>query len=376
MTGPRARPAGAPLGRKIAYALLLCVGALVGLEGLARLIPAPARAPLRGDGRLPGGAQADAELGWTLAPGARVEDRDRLAVEARCPDLPKGNPSADLINRWGMRDDPVPARAGPEELRILVLGDSSVYGAGVPRDHTFSELLQARLRAEGRPAQVFNAGVPGWSTYQSLGQLRRFAAEREPPLSPDVVVVYNMNSDLMTPLGALRDDQWFPASARLGGLRVLSGLALVQHGVALRARLRPPPPADPQGVRVLPEAYAANLGALADLAEDLGARPLFVLPPVLSDLGRDPGDPADPGGPADRMSVHRRQMAAVAMARGISWVDAPRAFFSGRASGDPLGCGSLMLDRVHPSVAGHTLLSDLLRVALAAPPGARVSSPD
>jgi lysophospholipase L1-like esterase len=69
-------------------------------------------------------------------------------------------------------------------------------------------------------------------------------------------------------------------------------------------------------------------------------------------------------------------MAAVAMARGISWVDAPRAFFSGRASGDPLGCGSLMLDRVHPSVAGHTLLSDLLRVALAAPPGARVSSPD
>jgi len=375
LTPRRISGPGLSLPRKIAYALVLCVAVLMGLEGAARLIPAPARAPLRGDGRLPGGARADAELGWTLAPGARVEDRDRLAVEARCPALPKGDRSTDLVNRWGMRDDPVPPRAGADELRIVVLGDSSVYGAGVPREHTFAERLQARLRDEGRPAQVFNAGVPGWSTYQSLGLLRRFAAERDPPLSPDVVVVYNMISDLMTPLGALRDDQWFPASAQLGPLRLLSGLALVQHGVGLRARLRPPPPADPQGVRVLPDAYAANLGALADLAEDLGARPLFVLPPVLGDLGRDPGDPAAATGPGDRMSVHRRQMAAVAAARGVTWVDAPRAFFDRRGTGDPLGCGSLMLDRVHPSVSGHALLAGLLRAALAAPQGTRVADP-
>lgn len=74
----------------------------------------------------------------------------------------------------------------PEEIRILALGDSWTFGYLVPDGQTWPDQLEARLeRDTGRPVEVINAGVPGYSVRQALMTLE------DPGLSlqPQVVVI-------------------------------------------------------------------------------------------------------------------------------------------------------------------------------------------
>jgi acyl-CoA thioesterase-1 len=62
-------------------------------------------------------------------------------------------------------------RAGAAEERVIVaLGDSLTAGFGVAAEDAWPALLDARLRREGRPYRVVNAGVSGDTT---AGALRR-----------------------------------------------------------------------------------------------------------------------------------------------------------------------------------------------------------
>ena len=63
-------------------------------------------------------------------------------------------------------DAPAP---GAERV-VVVLGDSLTAGQGVARDEAYPALLEARLRGEGFPYRVVNAGVSGDT---SAGGLRR-----------------------------------------------------------------------------------------------------------------------------------------------------------------------------------------------------------
>jgi hypothetical protein len=89
------------------------------------------------------------------------------------------------INDLGMRDGPVgPKRAGTQ--RILVIGDSFVFGYGVALADSMPKALERRLRAlePMQPVEVLSAGVPGYSPYQELYTLERLA----PQVQPDLVV--------------------------------------------------------------------------------------------------------------------------------------------------------------------------------------------
>lgn len=54
---------------------------------------------------------------------------------------------------------------------ILVLGDSLAAGFGLPPDQSFPSVLQRRLRDEGYPHRVVNAGVSGDTTAGGLSRL-------------------------------------------------------------------------------------------------------------------------------------------------------------------------------------------------------------
>ncbi len=74
--------------------------------------------------------------------------------------------------------------AGAEERVIVAFGDSLTAGYGVAPEQSYPALLAARLRAEGYPYRVVNAGVSGDTT---AGGLRRVDwALRS---KPDVVIV-------------------------------------------------------------------------------------------------------------------------------------------------------------------------------------------
>ncbi|HEY0555541.1 MAG TPA: GDSL-type esterase/lipase family protein [Thermoanaerobaculia bacterium] len=81
------------------------------------------------------------------------------------------------IDGAGLRVQPHPA---PFRPCILIVGDSMTFGEGVPEDGTYPARLERRLGV-----RVYNAGVPGYSSAQMLGRLRRYL----PTLQPTLVVM-------------------------------------------------------------------------------------------------------------------------------------------------------------------------------------------
>src|SRR2546427_13272753 len=75
-----------------------------------------------------------------------------------------------------------PARS--QERVIVAFGDSLTAGQGVPAAQSYPALLAARLRAEGYPYRVVNAGVSGDTT---AGGLRR--GDWAPGPGPGVVAL-------------------------------------------------------------------------------------------------------------------------------------------------------------------------------------------
>jgi len=76
------------------------------------------------------------------------------------------------------------ATVGSEERVIVAFGDSLTAGLGVPADQAYPALLAAKLKAEGYPYRVINAGVSGDTT---AGGLRRLDWALR--LAPEIVIV-------------------------------------------------------------------------------------------------------------------------------------------------------------------------------------------
>lgn len=87
-------------------------------------------------------------------------------------------------NSLGLRSPELGLRE-PDELRVLVLGDSLIYGQGVGDADTIPALVEKHLRAAGLAANVINGGVRAYATNQMLGQLE----ELGDAIDPDLVVL-------------------------------------------------------------------------------------------------------------------------------------------------------------------------------------------
>jgi hypothetical protein len=101
--------------------------------------------------------------------------------------LSNGLPSPPAtINELGLR--------GPQLLqvgrKILVLGDSFTFGAGVADDETFASRLDAML---GEEVSVVNGGQPGYGLFQMEATLRRLVEV----VKPQIVIVTIWQGDLL-----------------------------------------------------------------------------------------------------------------------------------------------------------------------------------
>src|SRR5262245_29919120 len=88
-------------------------------------------------------------------------------------------------NSRGFRGAEFSPKPAPGVVRIAIVGASTVYGAAVKDGETSSVRLQELLVQAGVPAEVINAGVPGWTTAETLRSLEH----RVLPLKPDVVIL-------------------------------------------------------------------------------------------------------------------------------------------------------------------------------------------
>jgi len=130
--------------------------------------------------------QLDDELIYSLRP-----DRERVAVNEEFTERAS-------TNSVGLRDDPVRARAEFDE-RIVVLGDSMIFGHGVDDSESFPNQLEAVLRESHRNVDVINAGIKGYGTD---GAYKLWTARLAPlGLEPDLVIFAIYHNDLHDNIG-------------------------------------------------------------------------------------------------------------------------------------------------------------------------------
>ena len=100
-----------------------------------------------------------------------------------------------MINTKGFRSPEIDEPKPPGTLRIAFLGGSTTYCAEVSaQEITWPHIVteQVRTRYPDRLVDYVNAGVPGYSTAQSIKNLESRVAS----LDPDVIVIYHGTNDL------------------------------------------------------------------------------------------------------------------------------------------------------------------------------------
>ncbi|MCB9791259.1 MAG: SGNH/GDSL hydrolase family protein [Alphaproteobacteria bacterium] len=348
---PTTRSASA---RRAAFALTATLLGLGLLEGAARLVETLAP-PLTAYTALPGpGGEAclpDCVPGAATAPSAPFEQGIRLVydpvrgVRMALPDDPSVH-----VNRLGLRGPELPEAKPEGELRLLTLGDSTIWGHAVPDGAVFSELAAAQLSAErGRPVRAVNGAQPGHTSADSLRSLEVLGAQ----IAPDIVLIANLWSDLFheaSPVFAEPPGQSAPSALYRLAHRALGPLIeprLVswidpERGVGL-----PAPGLEPH--TALPT-YLRNLSELGARSRALGAEPVFLLLPAPIDL--------DPAGPPEFIRRYRHAMRATAERLDAPLIDAAQGFLDAGAT------NALFYDQVHPSLAGHALLGELVAEGL------------
>jgi len=134
----------------------------------------------------------DAGLGFRLRPGFRGHFRGTAYEHIPI-----------RTNQHGYRDDPFDAKR-PGRRRVVVLGDSVVFGSGVAAEGRFTEQLESHSDVASRGIEALNLGVNRYTFGHYLVQ-----AERDVPrLAPDAILVgFTLN-----------DIKEFDPSAGLGGL--------------------------------------------------------------------------------------------------------------------------------------------------------------
>ncbi len=191
--------------KKIAFSLLPLVGLILLAElgcWLAGWDRPSVTVPLI-DGSQTQLHTSDDELFWKLLPNL---DTVNGGVRIR-------------TNSLGLRDTEIQPKQ-PEEFRILSLGESTTFGHGVENNQTYSALLQDKLgEAEfDRPIRVINAGVSGYTSFQSLQFLKQSSAG----LRPDLVLFYHEINDFLP--SSLRANDFMSSVPRSGSATDEAGL--------------------------------------------------------------------------------------------------------------------------------------------------------
>lgn len=322
-------------------ASLLVLGAFLGLgEGGARMV-GPQTPGLKGEG------------GWTLlgphptrmwaAPPGAVDNSGFLAT----------------VNALGIRGN-LPADPKPEgELRIMLLGDSSIFGHGVDDDASLDAVLEKVLPSFGIRAEVINLGIPGYSTEQTLIELDEMGWA----LQPDLLIVGNLWSD--NDIGLFRDADLL-RTREVFGNRVLGHSALFKLTAATIDRLRGGKGArivtwmDPsdwpeEGTRRVPlQDFARNLDTIAHSAARRNVGTTFLALCNSTQINQD-----DPVAPWSDYFAAQEQVAAFLQVPLFQTCDEFRA--SGITDTQ-----QLFTDGMHPSALGVRILSQGIGAELVA----------
>jgi lysophospholipase L1-like esterase len=246
-----------PLRKKVLFTAILLVALLGGVEGSLRAVWTPPPKALGTSLGEAGLVLPDEQLGWRTTPNVRVAHRFPLGVEAVTIET----------NSEGFRDLDHAPDPTPGVPRVVVLGDSFVFGYGVNN----GEILTDYLRELVPEAEIINLGVSAYN----LAQMHRLLRTVGLKYKPDVVVLALCQNDIARPIVPTVSSQ---QRAEQGWKSYLCDFS---HLCSL-ARARA------QGSKRLTRALAAAgltrpLGGFSDLSDNV--RPSLIdYPPELEDI--------------------------------------------------------------------------------------------
>jgi lysophospholipase L1-like esterase len=198
------------LRRILLRAVLLTAGASVALLLAELLLRLPLVTPHEPVWQAGSGYRLDRDVIYSLRPHSTGVWRSDEFEERRS------------INGSGLRGPEVKARQSIQ-TRIIVLGDSLVFGHGVGDGEAWPAQLEARFALAGRDVEVLNAGVPGYGTDQSY----QLFALRLRSLEPDLVIfclyLNDVDDNIRQPLFDIDRESLVPLDARKTSL-YLAGL--------------------------------------------------------------------------------------------------------------------------------------------------------
>lgn len=96
------------------------------------------------------------------------------------------------INSHGLRGPEFNKEKQPGKKRLLILGDSVVFGWGVPQKNIFSSELKNLFSRNRLEIEVISAGVGSWNTRTEYEYLRSTAIN----FKPDAIVLFIVHNDL------------------------------------------------------------------------------------------------------------------------------------------------------------------------------------
>jgi lysophospholipase L1-like esterase len=210
--------------------------------------------------------------GWRWNPLLRWSLKPNVDLTARNIFL---DPALGAAARWklttnsrGFRTPEFESEKAPGTARVVVLGDSNSMGWLLDNEEAYPRRLEAHLAALlGRPVEVINLAVGGYTSFSALQLWRREAMA----LSPDALVVScgaNDGQRMQT-----TDEQYAAAFSGtlgrfrhwLGGLKLTALLGRIRSGG--ESALVP---------RVGPEQFGVNLSLVAAEAREKGIPLVFL----------------------------------------------------------------------------------------------------
>ncbi|MHC5211571.1 MAG: SGNH/GDSL hydrolase family protein [Planctomycetota bacterium] len=250
----------------------------------------------------------------------------------------------------------VPKPAG--RYRIVCLGGSTTYSDAVGDADAYPRLMQQMLR-EARPdrdIEVINAGVPSYTTAESLANL----AFRVLDLQPDAIVVYHACNDYRVRVYRNFDDSYFHYRKIWDGSARLHETGEGDMG-GLNSFIQFLPPEDNGSHAKNAEsagtwAYRRNLVSMAGMAAAHGART------VLVNFVADEQGVHSTQELTEAMAEHNAVMRSVAEEQGALYIDLHAQFPQGQDlfhTGDPVHLNARGT-RVKARIIADGLLKGLL----------------
>jgi len=172
-------------GKTVLYATICALAGLLVIEGICSVIWASI-VPDRFED------QSEVPILFEMVNWPDIVEKDpwlfwQLKANATAP-LDQGRMTGFISNGDRMRNPEVPIARGPNDFRVLSLGDSITFGWGVRYEEAYPTRLAELLRRAQPERQIFvlNAACSGYSAHQGLEMLRR----RGLKYRPDVVTIW------------------------------------------------------------------------------------------------------------------------------------------------------------------------------------------